>query len=86
MITLPFEASHVQIKSLLFCYLPRKRKEMAGDRRVEGDTGVVGWGWVGQRDTSYQDNLLTAVRCNLCLNKHRATLCMTPETLSPPAA
>lgn len=37
-----------------------------------------------ERDRCYQDNLLTAVRCNLCLNKHRGTLCMTPETPSPP--
>lgn len=61
-------------KSRLFCYLPRKRKEMEGDRRERR--------WVGEteRHRSYQDNLLTAERCNLCLNKHRGPFSMTPET------
>lgn len=61
-------------KSRLFCYLPRKRKEMEGDRGERR--------WVGEteRHRSYQDNLLTAERCNLCLNKHRGPFSMTPET------
>lgn len=36
MVTLPFKPSYVQIKSLLFCYLPRKRNDMEGDRGREG--------------------------------------------------
>lgn len=55
----------------LCCFVTYLEREKRCDRGMgEGEKGEDREG-----ERSYQDNLLTAVRCKLCLNKYQGTLC-----------